>query len=308
MTEDERMELEWRIDELLSGGLDEPARTALLQRIVQDEPARAVLDEALILRRQARAAFGYTDEAMAASLEALHEHLEDCRAGRMELPQPAGAPRLQQPNPLRMLWRPTVLVRIAALVVVAVSAFVAATVWRRPGSVAEPAHDVRFVAMQEPAENQLARYRTVWSNVLDTTDNALPCIVLDNSGGRIHYVAGQGPAQPGRLVLYRCLLLDANNRHLSRVNLLLPADRAVRLPVPQVAADGKLPVRYNVWIDGEWAGVDLTVGDRPAKHGGVAGRTRIGNRPVEIGTFRIDNKPIRVVLQAVPVPLDVSAT
>ena len=309
MTENERMELEWKIDELLNGGLDESGRLALLGRIVQDDQARTALDEALTLREQARAAFGYTDEAMGASLQALREHLKDGLPVRTNLPQPAGAHRRPRQNPLWVLWRPTVLLRVVALVLMAVAVYVVVTVRKAPDAVPPHVHKDRKEVMPKLTDDQLAHYGALWSNMYDTADDALPCIPLDNGGGRIHYVTGQGPAHPRRLVLYRCMLLDATNRRLSKVNLLLPADRPVRLPVPRIAADdGKLPVRYDVWIDGAWAGVDLAVGGRLSKQGGVSGRTRIGKSPAEIGRFKVNNKEVRVVLQAVRVPLDVSAT
>ena len=287
------------IDELLAGELNERRCRELLAIIVRDGAARRALEELLELQDQARAAYGFdrADDAMRRSMRSLSDSLHQ---------PPTVAPVRRQTNsgrrPMRSIWRTSSLMRIAAVVVVAVSLYVAVTAYRASDVIrSELARSLRHPTMPQLSERQLASYRMVWNELLDPTQRSRPWVLLRDGGGAFGYVSVAEDALPhGKLVLLRCALFDPGGKRVSEVNLLLPSRRGLTLSVPEAARAGSQSLHCDVWVRDGRAGIALTAGNGAAGGAGVRGRTGIGDKPIEIGQFMLDGETLRVMLQAVP--------
>lgn len=297
--------LEMQIHDLLNGGLDEPDRVRLLERVAHDDRARQALCQAVELRREARAAFGY-DQADALAKDALPRLKSALAAGKTTLATPPRAPA--RANRFRFLWRASTLARVAAVVVVVASMYVAVVV-----NLANRELRANLSRSTEPAglpgltEGELADLRTVWNGLLDRSQDAQPWVLLSNGSGQFGYVpAGKDGADSERLVLVRCMLVNEANKSISEVNLLLPAQQDLRLSVPDAGKAGNRPINCDVWVAGRWAGLSLSVGDKAKEVSGLAGRANIGGKPVEIGQFLLDGSRLRVILQALPLTASAS--
>lgn len=288
-----------RIDELLTGRLDERRRREMLSLIACDAAARRALREALELQDQARAAYGLdrADEAMPRALRALADSLDNAKGH---------APGRGRPeSKSRLVWRTSSLLRIAAVAVVAVSIYVAVAAYRANQVIrSEFARSRQGPTMPQLAESQLAGYRMVWHEVLDPSRRSRPWVLLHDGGGTFGYVpAVESTFQYGKLVLLRCALFGPDGKSVSEVNLLLPARQALTLSVPEAARAGSQPLHCDVWVRDGRAGIALTAGNGAAGGAGVRGRTGIGDKPIEIGQFVLDGETLRVMLHAVPLSI-----
>jgi len=294
--------LEARIDELLNGGLDETQRRQVLERISRDDFARGLLADALRLQADARAAYGYDRacEAMHESLRSLTDVLAGSQGGR---------PRLRKgERSLRSLWRPSTLARIAAVAVVLVSAYLAVTAHRANQALQEKlSRPEQPPAMPRLTATELAGYRAIWNEVVDQTRKTRPWVLLSDGAGQFGYVpTAGGPTGENNLVLLRCILVGTDGQNVSTVNLLLPARQNLRLSVPEASWAAGLPLHCDVWVGERWVGLGLAAGNGSPGAPGIRGRTAIGGEPSEIGSFLLDGRTMRVVLQAVP--LNVAAS
>jgi hypothetical protein len=187
--------------------------------------------------------------------------------------------------------------RAAASVAIAVSLYLGITAhW--PAPPAQPP----ALALPQVAAAEMNSYRRLWGQLAEPAGSA-PWVLLSNGGGEFGYLPGVSGGSAGQLILLRCFVLGADGRTVEKVNLLLPARRAVRLLLPEAGRLAGEPLRCEVSTEGRWASFGVTVGDDPAA-AGVQGRVRIGDRPAEIGQFKIDGRELRVVLQAVPLGAD----
>ena len=319
MNESDRESLELQIDDLLNGGLDAGERARLLSRIACDDCARGVLREAVELQNAARTVYGY-DIADAAIPDSLRRVVTESPGFRPRSiadggPPPNGAAvadahrgNRKERSPFGAFRGVPALVRIAAVVAIAASLYVALAARQDSGKLRE-----ELAALRRPmtapglTEDEMANFGKVWNEVLDRDRPTDPWVLLSDGGGQFGYIpAIEGAAAPNKLVLVRCILFNEDGESVSKVNLLLPGRRDVRLSLPEVALTDDLPVRYDVWVAGQQAGIGLTVGDETTGAGGVRGWTNIGESPTEIGQFMLEGKKLRVVLQALP--LNVAAS
>jgi hypothetical protein len=308
---------------LLNGRPSPDERRRVLWLVAGDEAARDLLRRMLVLERQARAAYGL-DRAETQMRESLASLLASLRSGTAagaagNPPLPAGAPpRAASPGQGgsvqaeaasgRRTGRTTLRFRraflpLAAAVAVAASVVVAVVTHveneRMRDQLARFLQTAAAPPLVTPAE--CAGYRRIWSEVASTAGGPEPWILLSDGGGEFGYLpATAETGRDGRLLLVRCVVLTADNRPAETVNLLVPAGRDLRLTLPEVGELAGLPVACDIAAHDGWAAVGLTVGSNTAEAVGVRGRVGFGDRSVEIGQFRLNDRPMRVIVQAVP--------
>ena len=160
---------------------------------------------------------------------------------------------------------------------------------------------VESAALPQVTEAERAGYSRIWSEVAGPAGRPKPWILLSNGGGEFGYLpASLGGGADEGLILVRCLIVTAEGKQVQCVNLLVPARRDLRLSLPEVGRLAGLPVACDLAMEEGGAAVGLTVGENSADAVGVRGRVGFGNRSTEIGQFRINGRPMRVVVQAVP--------
>ncbi|MCX5654981.1 MAG: hypothetical protein NTY65_10080 [Planctomycetota bacterium] len=285
-----------RLQALLSGSLSPAEMRHVLAMVARDDGARRMLDEMLALERTVRAAYGYdrTEEKMRDSLASL---LASLRAGGI----PAEKERL------RASRRPAFRVRrvlgsLAASVVVAASLYAAISSHLLNRSMQTQLSQVPgSAALPKVTETERAGYSRIWSEIAQAASGPKPWILLSNGGGEFGYLpspsAGAGEE---RLLLVRCLVTTGDDGRVQTINLLVPARRNLRLSLPGITHLAGQPVACDIAMYADSATVGLTVGKGLADAVGVRGRVGFGNQSVEIGEFLLGGKPMRVVVQAVP--------
>jgi anti-sigma factor RsiW len=285
-----------RLQALLSGSLSPAEMRRVLALVARDDGARRLLDEMLALERTVRAAYGYdrTEEKMKDSLASL---LASLGAGGIPAAwDPAGAARRPA---FRMRW---VLGALAASVVVAASLYVAISTHLLNRSMRGQLNPVlNSAALPKVTETEKAGYSRIWSEVAQAASGPTPWILLSNGGGEFGYLpspsAGAGEE---RLLLVRCLVTPGDDGRVQTINLLVPARRNLRLSLPEIAHLAGQPVACDIAMYADSATVGLTVGKGSADAVGVRGRVGFGDRSVEIGEFLLGGRPMRIVVQAVP--------
>jgi hypothetical protein len=191
---------------------------------------------------------------------------------------------------------------LAASVVVAASLYVAISSHLQNRSMQTQLNQVLdSAALPKVTETEKAGYSRIWSEVAQTASGPTPWILLSNGGGEFGYLpslsAGAGEE---RLLLVRCLVTAGDDGRVQTINLLVPARRNLRLSLPEIAHLAGQPVACDIAMGADSATVGLTVGTGSADAVGVRGRVGFGDRSVEIGEFLLGGKPMRIVVQAVP--------
>lgn len=289
MTDQDRKELERRIHSLLNGLLGATERDDLLGMILRDRGAREVFDEMLEWQVRARAALGPVDEkAVAARVQAV------CRSASSGRRGPGPARR----GVGRRRWGMRVLLSSAALVMVAVSAYV----WgRSSGRAGLPARRSGGPAGAPVlAAAQIEQFRRIWQHVAEQDSGARPWMLLTPGGGEFGYVPVDEAAD-GRLglLLVRCLLAGADGRDVRVIHLLVPSQKGLHVSLPEVMRLADDPVRCDIATGEQWATTGLTVG--AASPGvGVRGQVRIGGELTEVGCFALHGRNLSVWVQVVP--------
>jgi hypothetical protein len=285
-----------RLQALLSGSLSPAEMRHVLAMVARDDGARRMLDEMLALERTVRAAYGYdrTEEKMRDSLASL---LASVGAGGI----PAEKERLRAARRPALRMR-RVLGTLAASMVVAASLYAAISSHLLNRSMQTQLSQVLdSAALPKVTETERAGYSRIWSEIAQAASGPKPWILLSNGGGEFGYLpspsAGAGEE---RLLLVRCLVTAGDDGRVQTINLLVPARRNLRLSLPEIAHLAGRPVACDIAMYAESAAVGLTVGKGSADAVGVRGRVGFGNRSVEIGEFLLGGKPMRVVVQAVP--------
>jgi len=285
-----------RLQALLSGSLSPSDMRQVLALVARDDGARRLLGEMLAFERTVRAAYGYdrTEEKMKDSLASLLASL-----GAGEIPPErdrAGAAR----RPAFRMRR--VLGALAASVVVAASLYAAISSHLQNRSMRTPLNPVLdSAAMPKVTEAERAGYSRIWSEVAQAARGPKPWILLSNGGGEFGYLPSPSAgAAEERLLLVRCLVTTGDDGRVQTINLLVPARRNLRLSLPEIAHLAGQPVACDIALCADSATVGLTVGKGSADAVGVRGRVGFGDRSVEIGEFLLGGKPMRIVVQAVP--------
>ena len=284
-----------RLQALLSGSLSPSDMRQVLALVARDDGARRLLGEMLAFERTVRAAYGYdrTEEKMKDSLASLLASL-----GAGEIPPErdrAGAAR----RPAFRMRR--VLGALAASVVVAASLYAAISSHLQNRSMRTPLNPVLdSAAMPKVTEAERAGYSRIWSEVAQAARGPKPWILLSNGGGEFGYLPSPSAgAAEERLLLVRCLVTAGDDGRVQTINLLVPARRNLRLSLPEIAHLGRR-LACDIAMYADSATVGLTVGKGSADAVGVRGRVGFGDRSVEIGEFLLGGKPMRIVVQAVP--------
>jgi hypothetical protein len=284
-----------RLQALLSGSLSPSDMRQVLALVARDDGARRLLGEMLAFERTVRAAYGYdrTEEKMKDSLASLLASL-----GAGEIPPErdrAGAAR----RPAFRMRR--VLGALAASVVVAASLYAAISSHLQNRSMRTPLNPVLdSAAMPKVTEAERAGYSRIWSEVAQAARGPKPWILLSNGGGEFGYLPSPSAgAAEERLLLVRCLVTPGDDGRVQTINLLVPARRNLRLSLPEIAHLGRR-LACDIAMYADSATVGLTVGKGSADAVGVRGRVGFGDRSVEIGEFLLGGKPMRIVVQAVP--------
>ena len=285
-----------RLQALLSSSLSPAEMREVLTLVARDDGARRMLDEMLALERTVRTAYGYdrTEEKMRESLASFL-----ASAGAGEIPAEKESIRAAR-RPAFRLRR--VLAALAASVVVAASLYAAISSHLLNRSMQTQLSQVLgSSALPKVTETERAEYSRIWSEVAQAAGGPKPWILLSNGGGEFGYLAAQSAgAGEERLLLVRCLVTTGDDGRVQAINLLVPARKNLRLSLPGIAHLGGQPVACDIAMNGDSATVGLTVGKGSADAVGVRGRVGFGDRSVEIGEFLLGGKPMRVVVQAVP--------
>jgi len=286
-----------RLQALLSGSLSPDEMRQVLARVARDDGARRMLDEMLTTERTLRTAYGYdrTEGKMRDSLVSL---LTSLRAN--EIPAETDGDRAARRPAIRMR---RVLGALAASVVVAASLYVAISSHLLNRSIQTQLSHSQILdsaALPKVTSTEKAAYSRIWSEVAQAAGGPKPWVLLSNGGGEFGYLASPSAgAGEERLLLVRCLVTTGDGR-VQTINLLVPARKNLRLSLPEIVQLAGQPVACDIAIDAESAAVGLTVGKDSSGAAGVRGRVGFDNKSVEIGELRIGGKPLRVVVQAVP--------
>ena len=295
MNDSNALEMEERIHQLVCGRLPPPQRREVLAALVNDPQARACLAEMLELRAEALAAFGY-DRAEAAADAAFARSAASGAFREVRKDQTGAVIRRARFRRGMWAWG----FRAAAAAGIAVALYLALAARHDTQQVKEQLVSLPVI---QPAEIQ--SYRQVWSQLAGGPASGSPWVRLADGGGEFGYLSRQASASGNRLMLLRCVIVDADGRTLEKLNLLLPAQQAVRLNLPDAGRLAGGAVAYDVAVEDRWATVGVTVGDGPADRAGVRGRVRLGERAAEIGQFRMDGRNMRVLLQVTALGNDV---
>ena len=287
MEREPQLELERRIHALLCGDLNADEKREVLLQVARDEGARQLLGEMLALEQSARTAYGYetAQGALDASLASVLSSLER--------QQPAAQGRRRRV----LMW----LARAAAVLVIAAVTAAVTTYWADRAMQQRVAGLREGVGMAQVSPAEIRSYRKVWQEVVDGRAGGVPWLLMSEGTGEFGYLPGASEsAAGGRLVLMRCRLVGSGGDVLETLNIILPADRATRLSLPDAGRLDGLPIHYEASAAGGWAAVALTVGETAVESVGVRGRVAIGGVPVEMGQFHLDGRRVHVWLQVVP--------
>lgn len=295
MDEERIIEMESRIQELLAGELSQAEMSELLAEIARNDDARRILSEMIELQRQSRRCFGY-DVDDAATKTSLAGTIDAMRSTHIS----AGTTRGRR-NACSLIRRFAWPMRVAAMVAIAISVFVAITA-RRDNRLLRgqlSGGSDQIVALPEPSDDELENIRQVWEKVSEGSGDYKPWVLLSNDGGEFAYMpTDKHTANEHGLILLRCVIVDPEKQIATRMNLLLPARQIVHLTIPDAGRLYDQPISMVISASNEWTGVGLKVGADSDSLSGVCGRVQVGNSTVEIGQFCIDGKKMRVFLQA----------
>lgn len=294
MNPEASLDLEQRLHALLCGGLDPAEAPDLLDRLCRDGDARAALAEMIAVQRAGRTALGCDVDGAA-----VRRAVGVLTAGVAAREAGAAAGRSWRPARWRraMRWG----ARAAALLVVAASAYVAASSHQavvRMGERLEAIH--RSVAVPQVSGAELAMYREMLRHVADQSGQSRPWLLFAGGEGEFGYLPAVGGPSTNGPVLLRCLLLADDGSRRQTLTLVIPGGRPTPLTLPRAALWDGTPLDLDVVARGGWAEVGLTAGDGAAGSAGVRGRVGLGEPPAEVGRFRLRNQPVRLFVQAVP--------
>jgi hypothetical protein len=303
VSEEQELELESRLHALLVGALDDADRREVLREVVANEAVRARLAEMIECQQQARRAVGCegADAEMRAAMARTLARLSAGGAPDEGAGRGVARPRYRRRGALGR-WA------AAAAAVALVAAGVLLLAYRGSPPLQESAREVRgAIPMPGPTAGEMVAYRRLWRRVRDPHSDESPWVLLGEERSEFGYLAGAaGTGHHERLLLVRCWVVSVDGRRLGQVNLLLPADRAVRLSLPEAGRlDGRV-LGCDVATGRQWATVGLQVGDAPVETVRISGRAKVGVGPVELGRFQLEDRPLRVLLDVVPLDGSVS--
>jgi len=294
MDQQNTTEIETRIQALLAGDVSPKERDELLARIATDELARKTLAEMIRCRNAARRAFGYNgaDAAINPPVEDILLATEGRASGR----------------PGRRTLRPVVKIRWASLfwpaaaaAAIAVAIYFGLRGQDESSAIRDQIAKVnQAVAQWQMTAKELAGYQKVWDEIAASSERRSPWILLRDGGGRFEYLPATGTGPQAEPMIVRCLLVSQDGTVAETVNLLLPAHRPLDLSLGETGQLAGLPLRCKVAAEDEWITMDVMIGRDEAEAVGVRGRVMPGREMSEIGQFKLGDRGMKVLLQAVP--------
>ena len=305
MDEPTRLDLEQRFHAFLCEATDSQETFEVLSLIARDEESRRLFSEMLEVQHAARAAVGLS----AAGAE-MHASMNTVLAS---LPtQAPAAPADLHPLPavgghrgrLPIRW----MLRVAAVLVVAASAYVAVTAYRTSQRIEQQLAQMnQTLTMPQVSAGEVASYREIWRHVAEGEADARPWVLMSEGTGRFGYLPTvSGAPSPNGLLLLRCRMVSPEGRLLETFNVIVPAGGRTRLSLPEAGRLDHLPVLCEVTSDGEVATLGVEVGTSPTqaastgRMAGVRGSVTVGEGPVDLGQFRVSEDKVHVLFQAVP--------
>ncbi len=282
MSHELNQEIEERLHALLNNQAAPAEQHELLLRVAREDETRRLLEEMLLCQSAARSALGLPPAA-----DALERPSRRCRARLSWAGGVGGSGR----RPARWL-----AIAAGVLLAVGLGAFLLVSHLRTQRAVEDLTARVTAASLRP---EELDRYRRLWSEIAPV-ESRQPWVLLTDSGGRFEYLSGSEGGAAARTLALRCVLVSAEDGTvLEQVNVLVPAARPLDVDLGETGAIAGLPLRCELTAGDGWIGVGLRVGDASGG-AGVHGRIRAGQALTEIGAFRVDERPVRVFLQAEP--------
>jgi hypothetical protein len=299
MDEPTRLDLEQRFHTFLCEATDSKETFEVLSLVARDEESRRLFGEMLEVQRAARAAVGLS-AAGAVMHSSMKTVLESLPAGgpAPTVIHPAALAAGGRRGRLPVRW----MLRAAAVLVVAASAYVAVTAYRTSQRIEDQLVAMgQALTMPQVSAGEVASYRNIWRHVAEGEADARPWILMSEGTGRFGYLpaASGAPSQNG-LLLLRCRMVSPEGRLLETFNVIVPAGGRTRLSLPEAGRLNHLPVLCEVASDGQVATLGVEVGTSPTETAGVRGSVTVGEGPVDLGQFRLDEDKVHVLFQAVP--------
>ena len=295
MNEEERIEIERRLQPLLGGGEEASSRREVLRRIAGDDEARKVLADMLEDQADARAAFGYdgTDEAIRASWKKVKASLP--------VPSESSGPGKASSALRRSGLRPRIvpwLSGIAATVVVAASLYVALTAGSGKRLLEERLARIEK-SMAVPAmavsETEMGEFRFLWNQVAQPSN---VWVLIRDGEGQFGSVSSAASPQGHNVVLLQCRILDEAGRTVYVADLLMPDRKGMSFRLPRAGSVAGRPARMDIATAGDRTAISFSVGREAHPGAGVAGHARLGGDTREIGRFVLNNQMLRVYVRA----------
>jgi hypothetical protein len=299
MDEPTRLDLEQRFHAFLCEATDSKETFEVLSLIAHDEDARRLFGEMLEVQHAARAAVGLNaagavmHSSMKTVLASLPTQAPAASVGLRPLPA-VGSHRGRLP----IRW----MLRAAAVLVVAASAYVAVTAYRTSQRIEQQlAQMSQALTMPQVSAGEVASYREIWRHVAEGEADVRPWVLMREGVGQFGYLpSASGPPSRGGLLLLRCRMVSAEGRLLETFNVIVPAGGRTQLSLPEAGRLDHLPVLCEVASDGQVATLGVEVGTSPTETAGVRGSVTVGEGPVDLGQFRLSEDKVHVLFQAVP--------
>lgn len=294
--EKSQVELEQKIHSLLCGGLEEHEHQEALLLLARDAKARKILTEMLEVQKESRAAFGYDKVPI---WRLLHQNGLDAAGVKAKLANRAAhADTGRRKKTFRRFRDITWVWRIAAMIVIAVSTWVAITARRSSQSLqtqlTEIKQSIAAPAMKLTA-GDVARYRTIWSQISGGTEAKGTWVLLTNGGGEFGSIADpHAKATHGSVLLVQYWISDKTGRCVYTADILASDRKMMELKLPEAGSIAGRPASLTVSTADDRATVGLSIGGQRTLPAGVVGQMLIGIEPQEVGRFVLDGESFRV--------------
>ena len=189
--------------------------------------------------------------------------------------------------------------RIAAVVVIAVSLYVAINAHRSNQFMRDQLADIRksiSTPVMTVNATDLAQYRLVWNQV---SDGANTWVLLKNGQGEFGSINSHPQVGPTseKVILLQYRIVDQAGRSVYTADLLVPDRPGIDVKVPDAGSVAGLPVSLTLATAQKQATVGLSVSGSTTGPAGVAGQTLIGAAGGEIGSFKITDENLRLFVR-----------
>jgi len=275
--------------------MDEKQRQEALLLLARDAQARKILTEMIEVQKASRAAFGYdhADEAIIRSMPSLNIMAIEAKSASRIVQTDVREKKSVFLRTGGMTWA----WRIAAMFVITASIYVAITAyWSSQNLQIQLAKTKQLMAV--PAmmltAADVARYRTVWSQVSEDDDNTW--VLLTNGSGEFGSISqdSQQMRVRGKVLLVQYRIVDQAGNCVYTADLLIPDRKTMEISLPDAGSIAGLPASLTIATAGNQTTVGLSVGSHENLTTGIVGQMFIGVATKEIGSFSLDGKSLRV--------------